>query len=70
MDYGTIAVIATAIVSIVAAILGQKFSKYKNLLELIIDASKDGKVTEEEFQLIVNEVIVITGILPESDEKT
>jgi hypothetical protein len=57
MDTGSIIVLATAILTLVSAALGAKYwAKVKQLLKLldeIIAAAEDDKVSEEEFQKIV-----------------
>jgi uncharacterized protein YpuA (DUF1002 family) len=59
MDMGTVAVIVTSVISILAMILGAKFKvgkdKVTTLLTDVVNAVQDDKVTEEECQKIASD---------------
>ena len=68
MDYGSIAVLVGGILTVASAVLGGKYrqgkGKAKQLLDLlnaIIEAAEDDKVTEEEFQKIVADAKALLG---------
>jgi len=60
MDSGSIVAVATAVLTVVSVFLGAKYRKwlekarlFAKLLEDIIEAAEDDKVSEEEFNQIV-----------------
>jgi len=62
MDSGSIVAVATAVLSVVSVFLGAKYRKwlergrlFAKLLDEIVAAAEDDKVSEEEFQQIVAE---------------
>jgi hypothetical protein len=68
MDCGSIAVLVGGILTVASAVLGAKYrqgkGKAKQLLDLlnaIIGAAEDDRVTEEEFQKIVADAKALLG---------
>ena len=62
MESGSIVTIATAVLSVVSVFLGTKYRKwlergrlFAELLDTIIAAAEDDKISEKEFQKIVAE---------------
>lgn len=47
--------IITALLLVLSSVFGLKYKKYKNILIKILDAIKDGKVTEKEVAGILEE---------------
>jgi len=63
MDTNVILSLVTAILTVIAALVGAKWQGAKSkagqltdLLNTVVEAAKDDKVTEEEFQVIVDKV--------------
>jgi hypothetical protein len=55
MDYGLVALVVGAVVTVAAALLGKKYVKFKGLLKTIVDAFDDDNVSPEEFKEIVDQ---------------
>jgi len=62
MDYGLVALVVGGVVTVAAAVLGQKYVKAKGkvqalsgLLKSVVDALEDDQVSEEEFNKIVEQ---------------
>jgi hypothetical protein len=62
MDYGLVALVVGAVVTVASAVLGQKYVKAKGkvqalsgLLKSVVDALEDDQVSEEEFKKIVEQ---------------
>ncbi len=55
MDYGLIAVLVGAIVTVASAVLSKKYLKLKGLLKTVVDALEDDSISEEEFNKIVEQ---------------
>jgi hypothetical protein len=58
MDYGLVAVVVGAVVTVAAAVLGKKYVKFKGLLNKIVEAFDDDNVSPEEFKEIVDQAKV------------
>ena len=63
MESGSIITIATAVLSVVSLFLGAKYRKwldrgrlFAKLLDDIVSAAEDDKISEEEFQKLVADV--------------
>jgi len=56
MDYGLVALVVSAVVTVAAAVLGKKYVKFKGLLNKVVDAFDDDNVSPEEFKEIVDQL--------------
>ena len=64
MDYATLATVVTLLLTLAASVFGVKYTqkklkKVRKLFGDIVEAAKDDKVSEKEFQKIVNGAVAI-----------
>ena len=77
MESGSIVGVMTAVLTVVSVFLGTKYKKwlekgrlFAKLLDDIIEAAEDDKVTEEEFQnLVAKTKQVLAGVEKETAEE-
>jgi len=62
MDYGIIAAILSAVLSVAGVFLGAKYAKLKALGNKVVAAFEDDNVTTEEFEAIMKDLkALLTG---------